>query len=393
MRKVKILCVLLTVIVSFTGILSCGKKQEKITLSSTSGDDQPYWNIFNHSVAKAENGYYYLDKYVGDELFYIPIYYMDAETGESIILCGKADCNHNNAECNAILNSFDGYNTQQLYYHNEMLYVIYDDESSGLSYLEQIAPDGSYRKRLFEIGEILPAYCLVFHDDSVYIYQRQGGVSGYEENTATIRRRSLDGEEDEYVYEYTGQGAVIYAAKSYGDKLFFIVEEEPRVSTEEHSERTYERKGICAYDYNTKQVTQVCREAVCDYTIDVNNNTIYYYVFNDGLYKRKLSDSRAEKIYSMKDGETNICQVSFDGTYVYLSNEQYYVFFYQKTDFYLYVLDTDGNELNRIATPGMYCTSFGDDKYVFCKESMGNASFRYIKKSDILTAKEWTDCE
>ena len=84
----------------------------------------------------------------------------------------------------------------------------------------------------------------------MYIYQRQGSVSGYEESTAVLRRRSLDGKEDEHAYEYTGYGAVIHAAKkAMGGKLFFLVEDEGRESTEQHAERTYTRKGIFAYDY------------------------------------------------------------------------------------------------------------------------------------------------
>ena len=38
---------------------------------------------------------------------------------------------------------------------------------------------------------------------------------------------------------------------------------------------------------------------ITDYTVDEASQTLYYYVFNDGLYKRKLSDSKAERIYKM----------------------------------------------------------------------------------------------
>jgi hypothetical protein len=53
------------------------------------------------------------------------------------------------------------------------------------------------------------------------------------------------------------------------------------------------------------------------------------------------------------------------------------------------VLDTDGNELNRIETDGMYSTYFGDDKYVFNMGSFGTGKLRYIRKSEILTANKW----
>jgi hypothetical protein len=389
MKNTKNIEIILLIMLTLAALTGCSKKTDTINLSSASDDEQPYWNIFGHPIAAAENGYYYLDNSGTDSVSLVPIYYMDSESGESIILCGKADCKHNSTDCNAILDKHAGYSGQALYYYQEMLYVICDDDATGLSYLEQIAPDGSYRRRLFDIGAESTAYCLVFHNQSVYIYQRQGTVSGYEKTTATIRCRSLDGKEDTVIYEYTGDGAVIYAVKSYGDKLFFILEEESRAGTEEHSERIYKRKGVFAYDYNTKQVSNVCNEEVCDYTVDADSNTIWYYVFNDGMYKKNLSETKSKKIYSMKDKETNICQISFDGTYLYLSNEQYYVFFYQHADTYLYVLDTDGNELNRIETDGMYSTYFGDDKYVFNMGSFGTGKLRYIRKSEILTANKW----
>ena len=69
----------------------------------------------------------------------------------------------------------------------------------------------------------------------------------------------------------------------------------------------------------------------------------------------------------MVENETNICQLSFDGKYLYMSNEQYSVYFFKRTDTYLYVMDTDGNELNKIPTEGMYFTCFGDEQNVLAQ--------------------------
>ena len=59
-----------------------------------------------------------------------------------------------------------------------MVYVIYNDDTDGLSYLEQVAPDGSYRKRLFEIGAVSPAYCLTFHDEKCVHLSKTGKCFG-----------------------------------------------------------------------------------------------------------------------------------------------------------------------------------------------------------------------
>lgn len=74
-----------------------------------------------------------------------------------------------------------------------------------------------------------------------------------------------------------------------------------------------------AYDYATKKTENISSGDITDYTVDEVSQTLYYYVFNDGLYKRKLSDSKAERIYKMVENETNICQLSFDGKYLYMS--------------------------------------------------------------------------
>ena len=71
---------------------------------------------------------------------------------------------------------------------------------------------------------------------------------------------------------------MIHAAKSYGGKLFFLVEDEGRESTEQHAERTYTRKGIFAYDYATKKTQNISSGDITDYTVDEVSQTLYYYV-------------------------------------------------------------------------------------------------------------------
>ena len=85
------------------------------------------------------------------------------------------------------------------------------------------------------------------------------------------------------------------------------MEDEGRESTEQHAERTYTRKGIFAYDYATKKTENISSGDITDYTVDEVSQTLYYYVFNNGLYKRKLSDSKAERnTIKWYENETNI---------------------------------------------------------------------------------------
>ena len=198
---IKLLCVILICTI-FTGCAA--KNTNNINI-----DDQPYWNVFNHYITKGENGYYFISHNY--------LYFMQ-DNGKGIILCNNASCIHDSEECLAYLSI--NYNSQQLYYYNNKLYVMYNDfKESNSCYLIEIAADGSERKRLFEIGEASVKYGLTFHDNCVYIYTRQGGVSGFKQNTATIRARSLDGKKDKIIHSYTGMGATIYALKKGCEKF------------------------------------------------------------------------------------------------------------------------------------------------------------------------------
>ncbi len=373
---IKLLCVILICTI-FTGCAA--KNTNNINI-----DDQPYWNVFNHYITKGENGYYFISHNY--------LYFMQ-DNGKGIILCNNASCIHDSEECLAYLSI--NYNSQQLYYYNNKLYVMYNDfKESNSCYLIEIAADGSERKRLFEIGEASVKYGLTFHDNCVYIYTRQGGVSGFKENTATIRARSLDGKKDKIIHSYTGMGATIYALKSYGDKMYFLQEEQIRDEKNQSASAVFKRQGLYSYDYNKNKIEKEFDGELCDYAIDIDNHIIYYYVYNDGLYKKDLSKGDTGKLYEYEDGQTNICQVSCDSSYVYLSNEMFYAAYHLNPKEYdLYVLDKSGKLLNTIPTDAALCTYFGDDIYMFSsghEREDEQEKFRYIKKSEILSTKKWT---
>lgn len=129
--------IILTVtILLFTSIFAtgCTQKQTSVTLNSSTEDDQPYWNIFGRHITKCENGYYCIEQI---EAGTNRICYLDNETKNTIPLCSKAECSHTDENCNAYLSK--KYNAQQIYYYNGMVYVIYNDDTDGLSYLEQVA--------------------------------------------------------------------------------------------------------------------------------------------------------------------------------------------------------------------------------------------------------------
>ena len=384
-------CIFLLVI-SALSLVACGvdstEKVAKLNDEQLNTVDQPYWSIYTHNVTCGAGGYYYIDnnlvKYIKDD-------------GESTVLCNKPDCRHDSADCAANLSSqdksegvhFGGYMGQMLYYHNGKVYVMYNEESrSGKVYLDEIAGDGSYRNRLFEIGSCNSAYALVFHDDDVYIYLKEGSVSGREENTAIIRKRSLDGKKDEIVYSYKDKGATVFALKSYGRYLYFLQESYDR----DNGADGYKRKGLFRYEYATGNVDKVVDEQITDYTFDTEGGMLYYYVYNSGLYKLALSDAGVEKIYDASDGVTNVCQISYLNGNVYVSNDMFYAFYgVNPKESYISVISSSGELKNKVTFDkgSIYYVMFGDDKRIF----INTGSSIYSAKLDNDSNYNWEKVE
>ena len=117
-------------------------------------DYQAYWGTKIQCITRGEHGYYYLTP---EEPLYLM--YWDDDTQESIKLCAKADCNHDNAACNAYFGDVRYYDRTaqaaeyasgfQIYYYNGFLYLLGTEGN-----LIQVSPDGSERKRITKVCSI-----------------------------------------------------------------------------------------------------------------------------------------------------------------------------------------------------------------------------------------------
>jgi hypothetical protein len=335
--------------------------------------------------------------------------------GNSVtVVCDKQNCAHKDDNCAAYLgkrSANNGYNVQNIYYHNENLYVIYNDFSgTGLSYLEKIATDGSSRSRLFEIGTAKSAYALTFHDNSVYINVREGDATGKDVITATIRKRSLDGKNDDIIFSYTAKGAIIYAAKSYGNYLYFLTESydydkeeaykyyltENNGSVEgEITDGRYERNGLFRYEYASGNTSNVLKDSITDYTFDIDNNVLYYYVFNKGLYKMPISaisGTDAAVIYTAEPAINAVAQISYANGCVYISNDKYFAYVtLQPKESSIYVINADGNvsKITNSTQDKDYQVYFTDGQKLFAG---ANGKLYYIDLKSGGTP-EWTPAE
>lgn len=162
--------------------------------------------ISNH-LAEAPKGYYYISK---ENL----LRFIDKETMEDIIVCGKPDCLHDTSaeltvedreKCNAYMKTTYFY----LHYYEDYLYYTsseYDERRGFYSALTRISLDGSQRKIVWDYtwpekysGSTI--YLHLFHRGKIYFILYQG-VGTEEGKSAYLISYDLSSKKLEELYRY-----------------------------------------------------------------------------------------------------------------------------------------------------------------------------------------------
>lgn len=378
---------------------------KEITFAGTE-DSQPYWNVFSHPLAAGEYGYYFMmQDRPGNVLEHI-----DAETCKRVIVCNQPQCDHADNTCPAVFE--DEQYEQAVWYYQNHLYFIKSTQE-GQAILVQTNADGTDRKELFEIGNAAAAqiYNLVFCDGSVYIYNRTGNCNlraGVDVMQINIRKRSLDGKTDINIITSDEENAIFDAVKAYGGNVFFVYTH----TTFDQETRTNTTTGEGLFCYNTRsgKIGKIIDKEVCDFAVDEKNYILYYYVIQEGLYRYELDTGIDTLIYPAQRN-TMLCQVSCDGSYIYLDNGRWCSFTRaEDLSKKVWILDTDGTPLYELDNQKAYASFFGDGRYLFIEVSRGlpqegavidrnhnprvNYDLNYILKSDIPSGNvEWRTTE
>ena len=362
-----------------------GEQKLDIDISAQSDNDsQNYWNPENHAIAKGNGGYYYMSYKDGVRR----IMFFDEASGDSVPLCAKPECTHEDNNCNAYIGGIkymtpDSYLLETIYYYEEYIYMI--KYQAGMGVLVRISSDGSERK---EIGELLPnsnasTLKLVFNGDYVYAFDDAGHAGQTTEADEVIKKISLKDGKSETVFTYTGVGASIAKGRSFGGKLYFIVREYSKNA--DMAQQKIDNKGVYEYDYNSGETRKVIDENICDYFIDSDNQCMYYFVDGEGLYKYSQKEEKSALIYAAND-EIITCKMSYDGKYVYMYNTG----MGSLTDGLLrveqkcFVVDGDGKEINVITCDDV--VFFGDENYLFASNSF---NIKVMSKENIEEESEW----
>lgn len=376
--------------------------EQPLQITSVKGDGtdyQAYWGTKVQCVTKGEHGYYYLT--LENPLY---LMYFDDETQESIKVCGKAECNHDNAQCNAYFGDIRWYDKkaeeqeyssgQQLYYYNGLLYLLGTEGN-----LISVTPDGSERKKIANVYTYDGSSNtkLAFYDNYVYVYNSAGNQGSSETHTETIKRYSLDGKTQENIVEWNAVSGAIHSVKNYGDKMFFLTSSLKVKKEDSVQEWNYEYNGLYAYDHKTAQAGKVIDAAITGYAVDEEREKIYYFVYGDGLYAYDVKTGQADKLFESPE-EIGIADMSYDGQYLYLYNGEWASYAKQTNGTSLqrqcWVLEPDGTIVQQLEIYRYGFCFFGDRDYIFAEQMVPNAQtgepemkLTYMEKAELLSGQ------
>lgn len=109
---------IIVIMILFTSLFcSCAKSDPITKENNTQVNYKETENITEDKISELSLGCY--NKYGYYDISGQLIHYFDSETGKRIVLCNKPNCNHNNEECNAYINSEAESNDDTEYLANE----------------------------------------------------------------------------------------------------------------------------------------------------------------------------------------------------------------------------------------------------------------------------------
>ena len=382
MSKKKLSIIIIGVVICVAALLAVlvmvkGKKEKTIDIGKSNGetDEQSYWNPDIHSIAKSEEGYYFLTYDVDGTT----LKYFDDATQRTIAVCAKPDCTHDNSDCNAFF-SMD-YLSSPVYYYKGYIYMVRVD--GGMAKVVRIQKDGSKREDVADLfaNDGVTSISMVFHDDCIYAYDHLGHTASDEVGKEVIKKIDLKTGQSEEAFSYEGKNAAISGARSFGDKLFFKI---LTYSLDRDKGEINESFLLYCYDYASGSAEVISDKNISDYYVDTENGVLFYFVIGKGLYSRKLSGNDATLLYKADDTIIR-ASMSYDGNYLYMSNggAGSATDYSKKIERKIFVLKTDGTVVNTIALDNNSGTAyFGDDKYMFFAKTGGELV--YIDKNNML---------
>ena len=334
----KLLTALLTVTLTLS-LAACGDNNNGKLPAISGGDSSVLGTDFQKdmhqssslsisSICESKDGYYFQ--------YDCMVYYVDKETGDSTVLCGKPDCDHTYSEGNWSCNAF--VNTDFLTYYNGTLYY---NNSSYVIENETIVNKG---ERIFSMNLDGSKHDAVQNLDFV-----PGGDTNMYVNVPMIHRGNVYfcysgvlytavlGEDIENAVKIYGDtvksdgsmivdtNAVYYELWADGDMVYYMAK------NVKQSNGTY-KDTLFSYDpqaNKTEQIWQVPDKAeVGEWDTTgvsvsrwyISNGYLYYFLCGNDIWFTELSTGETNKLIDL-DLEAGIA--AFSNEYIAVINKEY----------------------------------------------------------------------
>lgn len=256
--------------------------------------------------------------------------YYDYSSKQSIPVCTKANCQHNDKECDAYFLGNE-YPVGTMWYYEGNLYMPSVD--GDYLCITKISSDGSTREKVCSVARVVDVEdengyeavyypTMILHRGEIYYTDCYPGCK-----KAVLYKKSLDdSSKPKTIDTIEGDNVLIYRMKGYGNNIFF-----QRAEFGEDGDVT--DGGI--YVYNTKDATEaeLVKGAVSSYCLDEAGN-IYYYDNSNKAISRLDTDGQTDTFYEFGDEDNNGFLCDGDRFLVYVTTDSK-----EKQ----YIVDTDGN--------------------------------------------------
>lgn len=278
-------------------------------------------NYYFHNMCESDTGYYAL---LNGFLFYI-----EKDSLENTVVCGKIECNHSDTNCNGYIGS----ECNILNYDDK---IYYSTTPSNSVNVYQMDLDGTNRKKYYTIpnSDDLTTVCYILHRDH-FFYVGEGVFVDIKTTPsfATAGEYSIDDNpmgvyslwaDDNYVYmeSYNSDYQQVFYRYDFESKQFELIWKVPDPSIVGE----WATAGIGINGWY------------------ITNNVLYYYLSGNGVWKTDLISGTTKCLFEISDKSLS-GYASFDEARIYIDTGNRVLGDSSKENHAIYVFDYTANQL------------------------------------------------
>lgn len=297
-------------------------------------DCQYYFELYSN-MAMTDDGYYFINEN--------RLNFFDKESHETVIVCNKVNCEHNNDNCTAYFSTFNFYPLQLTYYNNSLFLIGWDTEGANIhhNYIYQISLDNFKRKKSAFLYNSNGADAIAFILHRGYIYFTYGNNAMKESKTTLYRTQlgNIKNNTAEAVFEFSAIGSDIFGLSAYGNNVFFTT---ASYTDENGNGYNTSLNSINIHTLESKVILEKNQ-----YSYFAEDNYVYYEKDKNTVNKINL-DTNEETFFCNIDGP---CYISADDNYLYFDNQQAMYIDESITNRKIFVIDKKSGELMYSVSP------------------------------------------